>query len=452
MQQMLAADNAVAILGLGVTGMSCARYFKHCGQSFVMFDENPTAQSVANFEQEFPAYKLFIGVLQEDDLAAFKTIMVSPGIALDVPAIRRASAVGADITGDISLFRNETTAQVVAITGSNGKSTVTALLGEMAGQAGRKVAVGGNIGKPVLDFLLDENDYDLYIVELSSYQLERTACLAADTAVVLNISPDHLDRYENMRAYHQSKHRIHRGCHYSVFNRADKLTQPLLTKDSQLVSFGLSVPDLKQFGVDHSCEYLMCGPIKLMPVSEMGVQGRHNVENALAALALGTGVGLPLDAMLAAIRAFKGLAHRCQFVTNINGVDYINDSKGTNVGATLAAINGLAVDAKDIVLIAGGVGKGADFKPLIEVAEKLKAAVLIGKSTDQLEGVLSSVVPCVRADSMDDAVEQAAGIATTGDRVLLSPACASFDMFSSFEHRGQMFVNAVKQLPMGVSS
>lgn len=452
MQQMVATDNAVAILGLGVTGMSCARYFKHCGQSFVMFDENPAAQSVANFEQEFPWEKLVIGALQEDDLTVFKTIVVSPGIALDVPAIRRASVFGADITGDISLFRSEASAPIVAITGSNGKSTVTALLGEMAEHAGRKVAVGGNIGKPVLDLLLDENDYDLYIIELSSYQLERTACLAADTGVVLNISPDHLDRYANMMAYHQAKHRIHRGCHYSVFNRADKLTQPLPAKDTQLVSFGLSVPDLKQFGVDSCLEYLMCGPSKLMPVSEMGVQGKHNIENALAALALGSGVGLPLDAMLAAIKEFKGLAHRCQFVTNINGVDYINDSKGTNVGATLAAINSLAADTKDIVLIAGGVGKGADFKPLVEVAEKLKAAVLIGKSADQLEVVLSSAVPCVRADSMNDAVDQAAGIATTGDRVLLSPACASFDMFSSFEHRGEMFINAVNQLPMGVSS
>jgi UDP-N-acetylmuramoylalanine--D-glutamate ligase len=452
MQQMVVTDNAVAILGLGVTGMSCARYFKHCGQSFVIFDENPAAQSVANFERQFPEQKLVVGALQEDDLTAFQTIVVSPGIALDVPAIRRASVFGADITGDISLFRSETSAPIVAITGSNGKSTVTALLGEMAKHAGRKVAVGGNIGKPVLDLLLDENDYDLYIVELSSYQLERTACLAADTAVVLNISPDHLDRYANMMAYHQAKHRVHRGCHYSVFNRADKLTQPLPTKDTQLVSFGLSVPDLKQFGVDSALKHLMCGPSKLMPVSEMGVQGKHNIENALAALALGSGVGLPLDAMLAAIKEFKGLAHRCQFVTNINGVDFINDSKGTNVGATLTAINSLAADTKDIVLIVGGVGKGADFKPLVEVAEKLKAAVLIGKSADQLEVVLSSAIPCVRADSMNDAVEQAAGIATTGDSVLLSPACASFDMFASFEHRGEMFISAVKQLSVGVSS
>jgi UDP-N-acetylmuramoylalanine--D-glutamate ligase len=452
MQQMLATDNAVAILGLGVTGMSCARYFKSCGRSFVMFDESPATQSVANFEREFPGHKLFIGALQEDDLVTFKTIVVSPGIALDVPAIRRASVFGADITGDISLFRSEATAPIVAITGSNGKSTVTALLGEMAEHANRKVAVGGNIGKPVLDLLLDESDYDLYIIELSSYQLERTAYLAADTAVVLNISPDHLDRYDNMMAYHQAKHRIHRGCHYAVYNRADKLTQPLPAKDTELVSFGLSVPDLKQFGVDSAHQHLMYGENKLMPVSEMGMQGKHNIENALAALALGCGVGLPIDAMLTAIREFKGLSHRCQFVTNISGVDYINDSKGTNVGATLAAINSLAADTKDIVLIAGGVGKGADFKPLVDVAKKLKAAVLIGKSADQLEVELSSAVRCVRADSMNDAVEQAAGIATAGDRVLLSPACASFDMFSSFEHRGEMFVDAVARLQARISS
>jgi UDP-N-acetylmuramoylalanine--D-glutamate ligase len=446
MQQMLATDNAVAILGLGVTGMSCARYFENCGRSFVMFDENPAPQSVMNFERDFPQHMLSVGPLQENDLATFNTIVVSPGIALDVPAIRRASVFGANITGDISLFKDEVTAPVVAITGSNGKSTVTALVGEMAQQAGRKVAVGGNIGKPVLDLLLDENDYDLYVVELSSYQLERTALLAADAAVVLNLSPDHLDRYANMIAYHQAKHRIHRGCHYSVFNRADRLTQPLPAKDTQLVSFGLNAADLKQYGVDAGFEYLMYGPNKLMPISEMGLQGKHNIENALAALALGTGIGLPMPAMLTAIRKFKGLSHRCQFVATVDGVDYINDSKGTNVGATLAAIHGLATGNKDIVLIAGGVGKGADFKPLVVASDKLKAAVLIGKSADELEIVLSSKVLCIRADSMSDAVEQAAQIAVSGDTVLLSPACASFDMFSSFEHRGQVFVDAINGL------
>ena len=452
MQQMLVTDNAVAILGLGMTGISCARYFKSRERAFVMFDERPSAQSVENFEREFPGQKLFIGTLQEDDLVAFKTIVVSPGIALDVPAIRRAAVCGADITGDISLFRSEVAAPIVAITGSNGKSTVTALLGEMAEHAGHKVAVGGNIGKPVLDLLLDENDYDLYIIELSSYQLERTACLAADTAVVLNISPDHLDRYINMMAYHQAKHRIHRGCHHAVYNRADKLTQPLPTKDTQLVSFGLSVPELNQFGVDSAHQYLMYGANRLMPISEIGLQGKHNIENALAALALGHGVGLSIDAMLAAIRVFKGLAHRCQFVAAVSGVDYINDSKATNVGATLAAINGLATDNKNIVLIAGGVGKGADFKPLVVAAEKLKAVVLIGQSANELAVILSSAVRCVHAKSMIDAVEQAAEMAAVGDRVLLSPANASFDMFSNFEHRGEMFVDAVTRLQVGVSS
>jgi UDP-N-acetylmuramoylalanine--D-glutamate ligase len=452
MQQMSVTDNAVAILGLGVTGMSCARYFKNYGRAFVMFDERPAAQSVERFEREFPGQKLVIGALKEDDLVTFKTIVVSPGIALDVPAIRRASVCGADITGDISLFRSEAAAPIVAITGSNGKSTVTALLGEMAEHAGYTVAVGGNIGKPMLDLLLDENNYDLYIIELSSYQLERTACLAADTAVVLNISPDHLDRYANMMAYQQAKQRIHRGCHHAVFNRADKLTQPLPTKDTLLVSFGLNVPDLNQFGLDKTYQYLMHGPNRLMPINEIGMQGKHNIENALAALALGHGAGLAMSEMLAAIRTFKGLAHRCQLVTAINGVDYINDSKATNVGATLAAVNGLAADYKNIVLIAGGVSKGADFQPLVAVSEKLKAAVLLGQSADELEVILSSTVSCMRAESMRDAVEQAAAMAVAGDTVLLSPANASFDMFSSFEHRGEMFVDAVAGLQAGALS
>ena len=451
MQPMLATDSAVAILGLGVTGMSCARYFKSCGRAFVMFDESPTVQSMKQIEGEFPEQKLIVGDLQEDDLIEFDTIVVSPGIALDISAIRRASELGAEITGDISLFRNEVAVPIVAITGSNGKSTVTALLGKMAEHAGKKVAVGGNIGKPVLDLLLDDNDYDLYVVELSSYQLERTACLAADSAAVLNISPDHLDRYTNMMAYRQAKHRIHRGCHYAVFNRADKSTQPLPTKETQLVSFGLSTPDLKQFGVDKDCQHLMYGTTVLMPICEMGMRGKHNIENALAALALGHGVGLSMNDMLAAIKQFEGLSHRCQFVAAVNGVDYINDSKATNVGATLAAVKGLATNNKDIVLIAGGVAKGADFHPLTAAAEKLKAVVLIGKSADELEVILSSSVRCVRANSMFDAVEQAAAIAVAGDRVLLSPANASFDMFSSFENRGEIFVDAVIRLQAGVS-
>ncbi|MEH6551383.1 MAG: UDP-N-acetylmuramoyl-L-alanine--D-glutamate ligase [Pseudomonadales bacterium] len=441
----LATDKTIAILGLGLTGLSCARYFTSLGKSFVMIDESPAALRVDQFREEFPDSRLISGKLEEDDLIGFNTIVVSPGISLDVPALRRAQVAGSDITGDIALFRQEANAPVIAITGSNGKSTVTRWLGEMAERSGRLVGVGGNIGTPALDLLLDDKEYDLYVLELSSYQLERTPLLAAHAAAFLNLSPDHLDRYPDIMSYHAAKQRIFRGCHHMVCNRKDRLTQPLVAKDASLATFALSSPDLKEYGVVGKGEnaYLAKGPQRLLPVTAISLPGKHNIENALASLALGDAAGLPMATMLEVLSDFHGLPHRCQPIAEIAGVTYIDDSKGTNVGATIAAVEGLSLTAHDIVLIAGGVGKDADFGPLVELAPALKHVLLMGQAARDIGIVLEPVVACTYVEDMSAAVATARQLASADDRVLLSPACASFDMFANFEERGEVFSGLV---------
>ena len=440
-------DKRVAIFGMGVTGLSCARYFQRRGQAFVGFDNSLSESSVAALQAEFSESEFVVGALEEDDFTHFTQLVVSPGISLDVPAVRRAAVHGVEITGDIDLFRREVSAPIVAITGSNGKSTVTKMVGDMARQAGLTVAVGGNIGTPVLDFLDDGVAYDLVVLELSSYQLERTPLLAAEVASVLNLSDDHMDRYQDAMAYHSAKHRIYRGCHNVVFNRGDRMTRPSVTRNVEVSSFGLTAPDGAQFGVDNG--YLCKGQEQLLEINKLPLNGSHNVLNAVAALALGESAGLPMDAMLRALCNFEGLPHRCQKVATVEGVSYYNDSKGTNVGATMAAINGLTERQSDIVLIAGGVGKGADFSPLLDSLVYLKGAVLIGEMAAELERLMNSKIPCRRADDMAAALAQATDMAASGDKVLLSPACASFDMYPNFEARGQAFHDAVQTLGSG---
>ncbi len=356
---------------------------------------------------------------------------------------------GVAVIGDIDLFVREARAPIVAITGSNGKSTVTTLVGEMAKVAQRNVGVGGNLGVPALDLL--DAQRDLYVLELSSFQLERAQPIGAAVATVLNVSPDHMDRYASVQEYHQAKHRVFRGCQQIVINRADMLTRPLVPATVIEWSFGLDAPDLNGFGIrEHVGErHLAFGQELLLPVRELRMAGDHNIANALAALALGHAVGLPLAAMLQTLREFTGLAHRCQLVAELfaekGEISFYDDSKGTNVGATIAAIEGLANADRKIVLIAGGVGKGAEFDALAPVLEQHgRAAVLIGEAADALEAVLRNRVPLARAASMSEAVAHAAQFAQSGDCVLLSPACASFDMFDNYAHRGDMFIAAVK--------
>jgi UDP-N-acetylmuramoylalanine--D-glutamate ligase len=373
---------------------------------------------------------------------------VSPGLALATPALQAAAARGVKLSGDIDLFARNAKAPIVAISGSNAKSTVTTLVGEMAAAAGKRVAVGGNLGTPALDLLSD--DVELYVMELSSFQLETTHDLGAEVATVLNVSEDHMDRYSGLPAYHLAKHRIFRGAKQVVVNRQDALSRPLMGEGLPCWTFGLGKPDFKAFGIreENGEKYLAFEFQNLMPVRELKIRGAHNQSNALAALALGHAVGLPFDAMLASLRTFGGLEHRCQWVRDLNGVSYYNDSKATNVGAALAAIEGLGADIDGkLLLIAGGDGKGADFKDLKgPVAAHCRAVVLMGRDADLIAAALGDAVPQVRASSLDDAIAQCKALAQPGDAVLLSPACASFDMFKNYEERGQLFARAVEAL------
>lgn len=451
---LIATDQLRVVIGLGKTGLSCARYLQTQGLPFVLMDTRAEPPGIDDIQREFPQAELICGELDESVLCRATEILLSPGVAKDQPAIQAAVAAGARLSGDIDLFCQAISAPVIAITGSNAKSTVTTLVGQMAQNAGIDVGIGGNLGTPVLD-MLAAGEQALYVLELSSFQLETVNDLRAEVATVLNISPDHLDRYnDSVQLYYQAKHRIFRGAEQIVTNRDDALTSPLVNSSVKQCSFGLGHPDLNQFGVIErdGVQWLAQGREPLLPVTELKVRGQHNVANALAALALGAAVELPMAAMLETLRAFTGLRHRCQWVAEYNQVSYFNDSKGTNVGATVAAIDGLAatLDAENrIILIAGGVGKGADFsdlnKPMCTAGRGL---ILIGEDGAQVDAAIPSLSGQF-ATSMADAVALATAQAQPGDIVLLSPACASFDMFSGFPARGDAFIEAVEQLRAG---
>ncbi len=446
--QMIASDRVKAVVGMGATGLSVARYLAGRGEKFVMFDTRSEPPSLAEFKQSFPGVPVALGELDPEALASADEVVVSPGISLRIPALSKVAASGMPMIGDIELFAREVKAPIVAITGSNGKSTVTTLVGEMCRAAGKNAGVGGNLGTPALDLLSD--DRDVYVLELSSFQLETVHRLNAAVAVVLNISPDHMDRYDSMMAYHAAKHRIFLGAQQVVVNRADKLTQPLVADSVKCWSFGLDRPDMNAFGIlmKEQEPWLAFQFEALMPETDVAMKGSHNTENALAALALGNAIGLPMDAMLATLRRFRGLPHRCQTVAQKAGVDYINDSKATNVGATIAAVEGLSHNlplSNSLILIAGGQGKGQDFKPLATALKgRVKLAVLIGEDGRLIGKALKGHVEVVYATSLKAAVAAATEAAVAGDRILLSPACASFDMFSGFEDRGEQFINAVE--------
>ena len=445
-QDVIASSVNRVVVGLGVTGLSCARYLYSRGLPFTVVDTRAEPPGLAQLRREMPEVTIFAGDYPPEIIETAAELVVSPGIAMSDPIVLNARAAKVDIVGDIDLFVREARAPVVGITGSNAKSTVTELLGQMARNAGLNVGVGGNLGTPALDLLAAERE--LYVLELSSFQLERAGRLDLAVATVLNISADHLDRHGNMPAYHQAKHRIFRGCRKAVVNRDDPLTIPLVAPDVEVVSWRLREPELGGLGLRQvdGVEQLCLGFDALLPTTEVGLAGRHNVANALAALAIGHSIDLPLAAMVAALRTFAGLPHRCQLVAEIGGVRFVNDSKGTNIGATEAALNGLGGE-RDIVLIAGGQGKSADFSQLrAAVARHCRALVLIGEDAGQLQLALGDSVPVVLESSMDRAVAVAAEQARPGDCVLLSPACASFDMFSGYVQRGEAFCRAVDKL------
>jgi len=450
---LIASDKYSVIVGLGISGLSCARHLsklQKLGKAgrFVVMDTRENPPLVTQLKEACPDVNLICGELDLELLKGASEIIVSPGLDTNQSPYRELKQQGVSIVGDIELFAREADAPVIAITGSNGKSTVTTLIGEMIEKAGLKVKVGGNIGVAALD-LLGPVKPDLYVLELSSFQLETTSSLSPAVATVLNLQADHLDRYGNMVAYHTAKQRIYRNCKQSVWNKQDMLTQPLLGTESKALAFTTAEPDLKEFGLrDYDGELWLCkGLEKLISANEVKLKGRHNLANALACLALGESVDLPMTAMLNTLREFGGLAHRCEWVKDVSGVQYINDSKGTNVGATKAAIDGLASSDKNIVLIAGGVGKGADFGELTNSLDKhCQALIVFGEDKQAIADVAPSGLHVINASDLQAAVNQAQSNATVGDIVLFSPACASFDMFRNFEHRGEEFRRFVGEL------
>jgi UDP-N-acetylmuramoylalanine--D-glutamate ligase len=445
---LIASDHFRIVVGLGKSGMSLVRFLARQGLPFAVVDTRANPPELATLREQFPQVEVRCGELDVEYLCRASELLVSPGLAIATPALQAAAARGVKLSGDIDLFARYAKAPIVAITGSNAKSTVTTLVGEMAVAAGKKVAVGGNLGTPALDLLSD--DVELYVMELSSFQLETTDQLNAEVATCLNLSGDHMDRYADLPAYHLAKHRIFRGARQVVVNRDDALSRPLVADQLPCWYFGLGKPDFKRFGLleENGEKHLAFQFDTLLPVRELKIRGAHNQSNALAALALGNAVGLPMEAMLATLRQFAGLAHRCQWVGERQAVSYYDDSKATNVGAALAAIEGLGADiASKLVLIAGGDGKGADFSALkAPVGRFCRAVVLLGRDAELLADALGDAAPLIRVKTLEEAVARAAELAEAGDAVLLSPACASLDMFKNFEERGRLFAQAVEGL------
>lgn len=449
MTNLIATNRNTAILGLGATGLSVARFLSSMGKSFVFADSRTSPPRLAEVRETYPDVPVVLGPFDADLLLSFDSVVVSPGIALQEPALVAAQQQKIKLLGDVELFLAHAKAPVILITGSNGKSTVTKLVGEMAVASGLTVGVGGNLGTPMLDLLDDDNQ--LYVIELSSFQLELVTDTQGAISAILNISADHMDRYAGLQQYHAAKHRIFRGASQVIFNRQDALTNPLLSKEVKLCNFGLNHPDLAGYGLleEEGESWLAYGLNPLMPSAEVAIKGRHNTANALAALALGQAAGLDMAAMLQTLRTFKGLSHRCEHVATVDGVTYIDDSKGTNIGATVAALNGFGDnDRANIILIAGGQGKGQNFNELkAPVSKFVKLLALFGEDAQLIAGTLSEALAnrtqIETLSSLQSAVDTARAAAQPGDIVLLSPACASFDMFSGFEQRGRCFQQAV---------
>lgn len=458
---LIASSHTTLVLGLGATGLSVARYLKRSGRPFALADSRAAPPNLAAVQAEFPELTLHLGEWSAELLCQFSQIILSPGIPREEPAVAAAIAAGVLVIGDIDLFVQEAAAPIVAITGSNGKTTVTTLVGEMAKACGVDVGIGGNLGVPALDLLSPSRR--LYVLELSSFQLESTRKLGAQVACILNLSDDHMDRYRAvpgfrspMQAYHHAKQRIYFGAKHTVANKDDALTQPPLAEGVKCVQFGLSQPDLTDYGLlqDGAEVWLAKGLTPVLNTAELRIRGRHNWANALAALALAEAAGLDRHLALEALKNFNGLPHRCQFVAVKQGVEYFNDSKATNVGATLAAIAGMASRPQQIVLILGGDGKGADFAPLLQACisspqtgpSAVKAVVTLGRDGPTLAALLRPHLPVEEASDLPEVVQKAAALAQPGDLVLLSPACASLDMFKNYEARGTLFAQWVEQL------
>ncbi|WBM70025.1 UDP-N-acetylmuramoyl-L-alanine--D-glutamate ligase [Buttiauxella sp. WJP83] len=429
----------VVIIGLGLTGLSCVDFFLARGVTPRVMDTRLTPPGLEKLPE---AVERHTGSLNEDWLLTADLIIASPGIAIAHPALSRAADAGVEIIGDIELFCREATAPIVAITGSNGKSTVTTLVGEMAKMAGVNVGVGGNIGLPAL-MLLDQN-CELYVLELSSFQLETTHSLKAAAATILNVTEDHMDRYPfGLQQYRAAKLRVYENAAVCVVNADDALTMPVRGADDRCVSFGVDVGD---YHLNHQQgdTWLRVKGEKILNTKEMKVVGRHNYTNALAALALADAVKLPRSSSLKALTTFTGLAHRFQLAWERNGVRWINDSKATNVGSTEAALNGLQVEGT-LHLLLGGDGKSADFSSLAQYLQGPAIRLYcFGRDGAELAALRPDVAE--QTETMAQAMKLIAARVQPGDMVLLSPACASLDQFKNFEQRGDQFTLLAKEL------
>jgi UDP-N-acetylmuramoylalanine--D-glutamate ligase len=452
----------ILVLGLGDTGLSMARWLTRQGARVRVADTRTAPPRLDELRRSLPEVDVRCGPFLSASFAGIDLVAVSPGVPLVDPPVRDALRSGVPAVGDIELFARSLDPvrrpRILGITGTNGKSTVTALAGAMARAVGTDCEVAGNIGPPVLDAQMRRDDQgrapELWVLELSSFQLETISSLAATAATVLNVTEDHLDRYRGMDEYAAAKARIFAGGGVQVLNRDDPRSLGMALPDRTVVTFGLDAPRRPaDYGiVEHQGEeWLAEGTQALLPVNEMKLPGRHNAANALAALALCRAVGLPTPPLLSALCQFGGLPHRVERVGETRGVRYYDDSKGTNVGASVAAIAGLAHDHEKIVLIAGGEGKGQDFSPLRGPLERAgRAIILIGRDAPLIEKALEGLSLRIRhARSMEEAVAAAAAEARPGDAVLLSPACASFDMFRNYAHRGEVFRAAVERLAHG---
>lgn len=429
----------VVIIGLGLTGLSCVDFFLARGVTPRVMD---TRVSPPGLDKLPDAVERHLGALNERWLLDADLIIASPGIALAHPSLLDAAEAGVEIIGDIELFCREAQAPIVAITGSNGKSTVTTLVGEMARAAGWDVGVGGNIGLPALSLL--QQPAQLYVLELSSFQLETTHSLQAAAATVLNVTEDHMDRYPlGLQQYRAAKLRIYENAQVCVVNADDALTMPVRGADKRCLSFGVDVGDY-HLNRQQGSIWLRAGGEKVLNTDEMHLVGQHNYTNALAALALADAVGLPRATSLKALTTYGGLPHRFQLVHENNGVRWINDSKATNVGSTEAALNGLKVEGK-LWLLLGGDGKSADFSPLTRWLQGDKVCTYcFGRDGAELAALRPEIA--VQTDTMQEAMTQIAAQVRAGDMVLLSPACASLDQFRSFEQRGDVFAQLAKEL------
>jgi UDP-N-acetylmuramoylalanine--D-glutamate ligase len=437
------------VVGLGRTGYSCADYLSRHGEQFAVTDSRADPPELARFLARWPDAPRYLGTLDPELATQFARLVLSPGVSRSEALVQAALAHGVPVVGDVEIFARVKRAPAVGITGTNGKSTVTALVAAMASAAGRSARPGGNFGDCVLD-VLEPEEPELYVLELSSFQLESTESLELTAAAVLNVAPDHLDRYRSIEDYAAAKARIFRHCRTAVVNADDPRVSAMAPAGGPVSSFSPSGAAAEwTLLTAGSEEYLArragVAAEPLISTRRLRLSGRHNAGNALAALALGAAIGLPLPAMLGALESFAGLPHRTECVAERRGVRYLDDSKGTNVAATVAAVPGLS---GPIVLLAGGLGKGQDFSPLAAaLKDKVRHAVLIGRDAPLLAQALRTACPVEFAGDMTAAVSAAARVARSGDLVLLSPACASQDMFRDYAERGAAFAAAARALP-----